>query len=189
MVDSKSSPLCTPDELNSILLFPIGNYEYPDDPYNEVYENIILGDGATALNKPLLRRLNITHVLNASCGTNPDLNLIDTNAEFYNDVNIDFYGIYALDMPTFPLHQYFQSVADYIDSALYSGGRVFVHCRQGISRSATLVLAYLMIKKNMTAQQALRLVKASREICPNEGFLQQICDLNEMLHSNEKAKI
>ncbi|XP_067131989.1 dual specificity protein phosphatase 3-like [Centruroides vittatus] len=183
MADSKLSPICSPSELISILKFPTGRYEFPEDPYNEVYENILLGNGETAFNRPLLRRLNVTHVVNAACGTDPELNLIDTSAEFYKDVNIDFYGIYALDMSSFPLHQFFNPVAEYIHDALQSGGRVFVHCRQGISRSATLVLAYLMIKKNMTAQEATRLVRSRREITPNEGFLYQICDLNERLHS------
>lgn len=52
-----------------------------------------------------------------------------------------------------------------------------VNCKQGASRSATLVLAYLMIKHHMTAKQAVRIVRAKREIAPNEGFLQQLCDL------------
>ncbi len=33
---------------------------------------------------------------------------------------------------------------DYIDTALSSGGRVLVHCSQGVSRSATLAIAYIM---------------------------------------------
>lgn len=33
---------------------------------------------------------------------------------------------------------------DYIDAALQSGGRILVHCSQGVSRSATIVIAYIM---------------------------------------------
>ena len=60
-------------------------------------------------------------------------------------------------------------------------GKVFVHCVQGMSRSATLVLAYLMVKCHMTVQDATRLVRSKREIFPNPAFLQQLCDLNEKL--------
>lgn len=56
-----------------------------------------------------------------------------------------------------------------------------VNCVQGVSRSATLVLAFLMIKRGMTAEDAVRTVRTKREICPNDGFLQQLCDLNEKL--------
>lgn len=51
----------------------------------------------------------------------------------------------------------------------------------GISRSSTLVLAYLMIKRGFSAQEAVRTVRRHREIIPNDGFLQQLCNLNEEL--------
>jgi protein-tyrosine phosphatase len=58
---------------------------------------------------------------------------------------------------------------------------VFVHCIAGISRAPTLVGAYLIIKQGMTVQQALKTVSKKRNICPNEGFLQQLIDLNDTL--------
>ena len=38
-----------------------------------------------------------------------------------------------------------------------------------------------MLKRHMTVQQALRLVREAREVGPNDGFLQQLCDVNEQL--------
>ena len=58
-----------------------------------------------------------------------------------------------------------------------------MNCRQGVSRSATIALAFLMIKRHMTVQDALRMMRAQREVCPNDGFLQQLCDLNDKLNS------
>ena len=63
----------------------------------------------------------------------------------------------------------------------YFTGKVMVNCKQGASRSATIVLAFLMIKHHLTVQDAVRTVRAKREIAPNPGFLQQLCDLNEKL--------
>ena len=63
-----------------------------------------------------------------------------------------------------------------------------MHCVQGVSRSATLVIAFLMIKRHMTVQDALRLVRSKREVCPNPGFLQQLCQLHEGLKKSGHYK-
>lgn len=60
-------------------------------------------------------------------------------------------------------------------------GRVLVHCAMGISRSATLVLAFLMIYENMTLVEAIQTVQAHRNICPNSGFLRQLQVLDNRL--------
>lgn len=67
-----------------------------------------------------------------------------------------------------------------------STGKVYIHCRQGISRSATIAIAYLMIKKDLTVQEAVRRIRRNREILPNEGFLKQLCILNQSLIESRK---
>ena len=50
---------------------------------------------------------------------------------------------------------------------------VLVHCHQGVSRSATVIIAYLMHKNRWTVEEALKYAKAKRDIVnPNVGFLQ-----------------
>jgi len=48
---------------------------------------------------------------------------------------------------------------------------VLVHCHMGVSRSATVVIAYLMKYFHMTHREAYNFVKKKRSVInPNEGF-------------------
>ncbi|KAI7838717.1 hypothetical protein COHA_007513 [Chlorella ohadii] len=76
-------------------------------------------------------------------------------------------------------------VFDFIEAALSSSGnssgggggapgRVLIHCSQGVSRSATLAIAYLMWKQGATYDDVFQAVKASRGVAnPNIGFICQ----------------
>ncbi|XP_061389998.1 DC-STAMP domain-containing protein 2-like [Musca vetustissima] len=68
---------------------------------------------------------------------------------------------------------------NFIDKALNNGGCVLIHCNAGVSRSASVVIAYLMKYKNMDFEIAHGYVKTRREcIQPNAGFLKQLRSLN-----------
>ncbi len=64
----------------------------------------------------------------------------------------------------------------------FSLGKVLVHCAMGLSRSASLVLAYLMIHEGMTLGEAIKAVAQHRNICPNSGFMEQLRDLDKTQH-------
>ncbi|GAB6026224.1 hypothetical protein CHUAL_012431 [Chamberlinius hualienensis] len=184
---SKVEPLCTTRELVNIIVAPSGGiYVLPTDPYNEVYPNIFVGDVSTALCTQVLKRIGITHVLNAAQGKEK-FYFVNTSAGYYEMHGIKFLGIPAVDFMNFKMEPYFEQAADFVEEGVKAGGKVLIHCRVGVSRSATLALAYLIIKKGMTAQDAMRTVRAQREIIPNPGFLQQLCDLNERIHRQKRA--
>ena len=63
------------------------------------------------------------------------------------------------------------------------GARVLVICWAGVSRSATLVLAFLMQYRKMTLRGAVRQLKLVRNIQPNRGFLVQLVRFEEELRS------
>ena len=63
----------------------------------------------------------------------------------------------------------------FADNARDNGGKVLVHCHAGISRSATVCIAYLMYKNNFTLEQAFDHVRSRRGvISPNLNFMQQL---------------
>eukprot|EP00249_Psilotum_nudum_P015413 c25314_g1_i1 orf=370-1185(+) len=68
-----------------------------------------------------------------------------------------------------------QPCFDFIDEGRRQGGAVLVHCIAGVSRSAAIVIAYLMKIEKLpwrTAMESLRL--KHEKVCPNPGFLQQL---------------
>uniref|UniRef100_T1J880 protein-serine/threonine phosphatase n=1 Tax=Strigamia maritima TaxID=126957 RepID=T1J880_STRMM len=184
---TKLNGSCSIPELTAIITAPSGGYYLtPTDPYNEVFPGIFIGDVATALCIRILKRLGVTHVLNAAYGRGREFGFVNTDATFYERDGIKFLGIPAMDMMSFHLEPYFEEASEFIHQALRDKGKVLVHCRCGISRSSTLVLAYLMLKKGMRVQEALKTVRANREIIPNIGFLQQLCNLNDRLEYSNK---
>jgi atypical dual specificity phosphatase len=85
--------------------------------------------------------------------------------------DFNYLVIPVLDMPFVNLACHFQEAIKYINSVLISGGTVLVHCFAGVSRSATIVIAYLMQELGMTMTDAMNFTRRRRPIvCPNFGF-------------------
>ncbi|XP_063814750.1 dual specificity protein phosphatase 13A [Pseudophryne corroboree] len=152
---------------------------------DEVWPNLFLGDLSTANNRFELWKMGITHVLNAAHGQRHS----DGSPDYYG-TSVTYHGISASDLPDFDMSKYFYSASEFIHKALNtSGGRLLVHCVVGISRSATLVLAYLMIHHQLSLIQAICKVQESRWVCPNTGFLQQLIHLDEELRGARQKQI
>ncbi|XP_019938647.1 dual specificity protein phosphatase 13A-like [Paralichthys olivaceus] len=144
---------------------------------DEVWPNIYIGNVAVAQNKTALQKLGITHVLNAAHSKRGSIG----NHSFYGN-DFVYCGIPADDSTHFDLDVYFQPAADFIQKALKSpDGKVLVHCIMGMSRSSTLVLAYLMIHRQLPLKRALQKLIQKRAIYPNRNFLALLLDLDLQL--------
>ena len=71
----------------------------------------------------------------------------------------------------------FVRVVEIVDERVKNGERVLIHCKQGKSRSATFVAAYLIARRQMTLQSALALLtRINRGHRINNGFLTQLME-------------
>ncbi|KAF9221471.1 phosphatases II [Gyrodon lividus] len=142
-----------------------------DESYGRVATAITprlyLSDLYTARAQGNLQRLGITHVVSA------------IEADMHTDFgeNVIFMHVPIRDQTDVDISQWFDKVVKFIQDALDTDEKhkVLVHCLQGISRSATLVCAYLVATTTMRALDALAHVQAKRGIvAPNLGFRRQL---------------
>ncbi|EMC97963.1 hypothetical protein BAUCODRAFT_120879 [Baudoinia panamericana UAMH 10762] len=143
--------------------------------------NIYIGGLHALYQKPdLFERAKITHILSVL-----DFDIYEAgHFKEYTHlmIRID-------DDPNQNLLQHFEQTNAFIESALSSGGAVFVHCAMGKSRSATVVCAYLMSKYNLTPGKALEQVCEGRPVCsPNPGFMSQLEVYSRMLKAGSREE-
>lgn len=91
--------------------------------------------------------------------------------------------VFVTDVPETNIVEKFDECFAFINTARQSGGCVLVHCMAGVSRSASVVIGYLMKFNNMNFTTAFEHVKQQRPcICPNEGFVRQLKELDKQLY-------
>ncbi|PWN48629.1 hypothetical protein IE53DRAFT_185287 [Violaceomyces palustris] len=149
---------------------------------------LYLGNLNHALNAKMLHALGITHVVSVGetaidppPGASVDHGLRaaheldkETSAEntpsSINSLYHEFKAgrISVLDMKNVsddgidPLRATMREAVEYIERARRSGGRVLVHCRVGVSRSSTIVLAYVMAHLDLNLVESYLLVRSRR---------------------------
>ncbi|ROL43986.1 Dual specificity protein phosphatase 14 [Anabarilius grahami] len=103
---------------------------------------------------------------------------------------MEYVKVPLADMPHSPISLYFDSVADKIHSVGRKRGAVLVHCAAGVSRSASLCLAYLMKYHRVSLAEAHAWVKARRPVIrPNGGFWRQLIEYERKLFGRNSVKM
>ncbi|XP_050415369.1 dual specificity protein phosphatase 12 [Patella vulgata] len=131
---------------------------------NVILENLYLGSVESSKDTEKLNELGITHILTVDVQA-----LFQETCDTFVTKHINLPDLAESDLLT-----YFEECNEFINEGREKGS-VLVHCFAGVSRSATLVLAYIMNKSNISFDEALSIVKTQRPIVsPNEGFKQQL---------------
>ena len=166
---------------------------------SEITTGLFIGDYLCTYDPPTLQDNRITAVI--SLVNAPEV--LWSRPKFTDIVTPERHlWIECLDSPTQDLLTYMSRICDFIDQMLTptqclfappsiqsqnlelyydtsvpsrSSGAVLVHCSRGISRSATVIIAYLMRKQHKDCESALAEVRAKRKRAkPNENFMRQL---------------
>jgi len=125
-------------------------------------DRLFLGPGFAATSQTTLRKDDITHVLNVA---------VELETQNFSDVRV--LHLKLRDSPDQVLP--FERATAFIAESLESGGRCLVHCNAGQSRSASLVMHFLVKHGCCSLRDAYYFVKARKpDVGPNYGFYEQL---------------
>ncbi|KAM7367436.1 hypothetical protein PAMP_015338 [Pampus punctatissimus] len=137
-----------------------------------ILPHLYLGCQRDVLNKDLMQQNDIVYVLNAS-NTCPKPDFIPESHFLRVPVNDSFCE---------KILPWLDRSVEFIEKAKACNARVLVHCLAGISRSATIAIAYIMKRMEMSLDEAYRFVKEKRPtISPNFNFLGQLLDFEKKI--------
>jgi protein-tyrosine phosphatase len=146
--------------------------------FSEIVPGLFIGDiysvtgNYTTLEQDVLDILKIDVVISVLSEEEYEDHLL-THEEF--DSKIWWYRLVVDDDLNEKISEHFSRVHAIISEALKMNKVVMIHCKAGMSRSPTLVIAYLMIENGWDYEEAFAYVKKNRPIIsPNSGFIKQL---------------
>ncbi|XP_013794253.1 protein phosphatase Slingshot-like isoform X2 [Limulus polyphemus] len=134
------------------------------DAPTEIFDYLYLGSEWNASNLEELRNKGVGHILN-----------VTREIDNFFPGMFDYFNIRVYDEESTDMLPYWDKTFRYIRKAKNQGSKVLVHCKMGISRSASVVIAYAMKAYDWNLKQAIEYVKNKRNcIKPNSGFMKQL---------------
>ncbi|XP_068114320.1 protein phosphatase Slingshot homolog 3 isoform X2 [Hyperolius riggenbachi] len=146
------------------------------DRPSEIFPYLYLGSEWNASNLDELQKNKVTHILN-----------VTKEIDNFFPETFTYLNIRVLDEESTNLLPYWKETHRFISSARQKGTSVLVHCKMGVSRSASTVIAYAMKEYEWTLEEALKHVKERRSIVqPNAGFLRQLQTYQGILDASKQ---
>jgi atypical dual specificity phosphatase len=173
--DTNSQVFRTSSNASSLILSPYNNAtsQFDNNISCILPGTLYLTNYIGASNLELLKSNNITHIINITdlIENYFESELLPTGLPMFTYLKIaipDAHNIIITD--------YFLETFEFIDNAIKNGGRILVHCFAGKSRSASIVIGYIMKKEKITFENALQVVQLIRPcVEPNLSFCTQLC--------------
>lgn len=173
--DPSPTPRKIQSRLNALMNRPMSGAElvvYYRRICSQVHDCVYVGGDVVARDKSLLQTNGITHIINAAL----------VACDIYFPDSFEYLAFSLYDAGNQAILGSFFATIDFIEKARKSGGKVYVHCYEGVSRSSTLAISYIMWRTRQTYNTTLEDVKSKRPVCsPNAGFIVQLLQWEKML--------
>jgi protein-tyrosine phosphatase len=143
---------------------------FPHSPTEVIPQFLYLGSCVDAKDRKMLAHLQVKHIINLSSemSTSKFHESYEDNVFLCEDYRIPN----GADSKIFEL---FEPLCQKLALYELKHERVLVHCFHGLSRSATLVIAYLMHSRSWTLHSSYRYTKYLRNVIfPHPGFWRQL---------------
>jgi protein-tyrosine phosphatase len=144
---------------------------------SQILPGIYLGNYINANNLEEIRRLRINYILN--CASDIKINNLPTDLKY---CHLDM-----IDSPQLNIFQYFGKAFAFIESARKNNCNILIHCKLGISRSTSILIAYMIKHYGYSVKKSLDLIKSKRkQVNPNNGFINQLYSFERYIANSSK---
>ncbi|WP_374949164.1 dual specificity protein phosphatase family protein [Mucilaginibacter sp.] len=143
----------------------------------QITANLFLGSQYNRVGLRKMKALGITAIINMRMHS------------VYSEAQYE--GFHYLHLPTPdntppPLEVLIKG-ADFADAEIKNGGKVYIHCRQGLGRGPTMTIAYLL-KTGLTVDDAITLIKKTRTfINPRPGQIERLREMENYYRQQPAA--
>uniref|UniRef100_A0A8C5Q0A8 protein-serine/threonine phosphatase n=1 Tax=Leptobrachium leishanense TaxID=445787 RepID=A0A8C5Q0A8_9ANUR len=146
------------------------------DSPTEIFDHVYLGSEWNASNLEDLQNRGVRYILNVT-------REIDN---FFPGV-FEYHNIRVYDEEDTDLLAYWNDTYKFISKAKKHGAKCLVHCKMGVSRSASTVIAYAMKEYGWNLDRAFDYVKERRTVTkPNPSFMRQLEEYQGILLASKQ---
>lgn len=144
----------------------------PHGSADRVDANVLIGGYIPASDPDFIRREGITRIIK----------MTGDDSGYQYHYGVTYFVFPALDDPGYDIRGDAVAAVQAIVGGLEDDEQILVHCHAGVSRSATVVLLYLMAVRGLGLDEALTHLRRVRPVvAPNVGFMSTLYAADESL--------
>ncbi|XP_045076791.1 protein phosphatase Slingshot homolog 2-like isoform X1 [Coregonus clupeaformis] len=146
------------------------------DSPTEIFDHVYLGSEWNASNLEELQNSGVRYILN-----------VTREIDNFFPGMFEYHNIRVYDEEATNLLEYWNDTYKFITKAKKAGAKCLVHCKMGVSRSASTVIAYAMKEYGWDLEKAFDYVKERRTVTkPNPSFMKQLEEYQGILLASKQ---